>query len=468
MTFNERLYQIGESIFHPFALQYTIMGKGNIALEELHIQVNRLASLFPVLSLQLKGNSWYSTGNKPQIIVHEGAFPKNWNDPIFHKRLHAEMGQCAEFHLFQHENSTLIFRILHSAMDAKGVQMILKSLFALMRGEEVVGEAEFKSDMFARASLSKQGSTIRENYKLRWPGFSLPRESPTHYYTEIIRLEHQVDASLAKWASCYVSALGKEARLMIPVDLRRHAALSDSASNLTLPVYLHIEPEQHWQDIQASLLKALVNHEELARERLEGIAQMAPGALLRWVILHTLKKSVKTGQFPMSGILSDNGFMDLADLSTDKFIATDVISLPVYVPLAPCCFTALHHSNGSTCTISVPAGTDLSPLIQQFHAMVQDDKASIANEIAAKDYSEEDFQKIRTIWARELGCAVDLISQDTPFHQLGGDSLKLLHMLSNVAFQYIQGAPNAFFDEALSIGGQLNISILMELIDRFR
>ena len=467
MTFNERLYQLGERIFQPFALQYIIEGSGTLDIERLKATLSQLTTLLPALKLQLKGKIWTSDGKPPTLFIHSEVFSSDWNDPLFHSRLQAEKGHCSEFHWFELPQPTLIFRVLHSVMDAKGIQRVLSSLFALLRGEEFSSDKHFQSDMLVRRQLAGSKGLSREGYSLQWPGFPLPQNSPTSYHTKLIRLNRQPEASLAKWAAAYVTELGKEARLMIPVDLRRYPEVTDSVSNLSLPIYLHVKPNQAWQEIQASLLLALSRNEELAQERLERLGLLVPEYLLRWIILKATKIGAEANKFPMSGILSDNGFIDLADFSTQDFQAKSIISLPVYVPLAPCCMTALHHSSGTNVTISVPAGTDLSPVINRFLTTLQEE-APITTNVDSTLLIDEFFSKIRSIWAKELGCSEDIISPDIYFHALGGDSMKLLNMLSNVAFSYIEGPPNHFFDEALKTGGHLSIRMLSDLIKQFQ
>lgn len=469
-TLNERLYSIGEAMVPPFALQYIIEGEGKFDRDAFRAGVKKLSELMPVLTLGLKGNTWISDMGQPTVMFHKGSFSHDWDDPFFRQPLQAQKGKGAEFHIFEGENTVIVFRVLHSIMDAKGAQRILGNLFAILRGETVSPDRNFPSDTAVRKNVSATKGKSRDGYKLQWPGFSIQMDAPDRYSTALIRLNDRLDASLARWASCYTAELGEVARFMIPVDLRRHPEVEDPVSNLTLPIYLETSPDQPWQDIQASLLKALTNNEELAREKLEGFGLIAPKSLLKWMMAWAIRRAAKTGKFPMSGILSDEGFMNLKLLSTPAFHAENVISLPVYVPLAPCCLTAIHHSNGTNITISVPPGTDLSAVKARFLEYLNEKEPAISPGSVSTDESlfEELYPALRHLWAKKLTCAENMITPDTSFHHLGGDSLGLLGMLSAVAMEYLSGSPDSFFDEALATGGHLTIPELIELIGKYR
>jgi len=173
MTLNERLYSIGDRISGSFTLQFLIKGIGELDIVEVKENLILLSGKLPVLTLKLKGRTWSFDGNLPRIFVHDSDPPEDWNDAIFRRKLHAETGNCSELHLFQGENSSLLFRVLHSAMDAKGAQLVLRSLFALMRGESINPDPAFSSDIEIRKLLQPKRITRKEGNELKWPGFSI-------------------------------------------------------------------------------------------------------------------------------------------------------------------------------------------------------------------------------------------------------------------------------------------------------
>ena len=117
LTINERLYRISEKLSPPFTIQYIIEGIGDIDVNFLKEQIENLATVIPALKLKQEGRRWTFNGSIPKLIVHNYELPKNWEDNIFKKVL---MKDCCEFHLFKASNTTVMFRVLHSAMDGIG------------------------------------------------------------------------------------------------------------------------------------------------------------------------------------------------------------------------------------------------------------------------------------------------------------------------------------------------------------
>lgn len=468
ITLNERLYEVGESLVPPFALQYIVEGTGKLDAESLRICLTQLTEKLPVFTLVLKGDRWAPEGPGPAFFVHETPFSGDWNDPFFQTPIHTEEGHCAQLHLFQGDHSTLVFRVLHRLMDAKGIQLALTCLFALLRGETIHPDTNFSADMEERAQLVEKDTLSTEKYVSQWPAFSLSPKAPFHYHTGVISLDYRLEGTLAKCGSWYADKLGKTCRVMIPVDLRRHALVSNTASNLSLPIYLSINPGQSWQDIQAQLLSALSKNQELAREKLEQLALMIPRPLLRWVLSRAVSQAAKTGRFPISGILSDNGWIDLREVSTPFFHATRVISLPVYIPLAPFCLTVVHHADMTHIAVSVPVTMEIDGLKNNLLEILKSDQPPKMLPIAGAPGNVEDVNKLRALWAEVIECPPAAINTEVTFHNLGGDSIKLLFMLSEVTTEYQMESESAFFHAVLNTGGHISIQSLIGIIDQFR
>ena len=470
MSFTEHLYQVGESIIPPFALQYVIKGKGHLDAEQIRISLLHLAKVLPSLHLQLKGKQWFADGNPPDLVAHPVPFSNNWDEKLFRSRLHASKGQCAELHLFPGPSPVLVFRILHSVMDAKGVQQLLKDLFACMRGETIAPYPEFPADRVRRDEriATEQHGQYHQAHSFRSPGFPLFEHEPTHYQTAVLPIDTKLEAPLAKVGSWYAKQLGQACRVMIPVDLRRHAGIPSTCSNLTLPIYLPVTPEQSWQEIQASLLTALAAQEELSRERFEEVGRFLPSFLLRRAMNTGIKFATRKQQFPISGILSDNGFLELSAFSTEIFQAEQVISLPVYVPLAPFCMAVTHHERQSNLAFSIPKGMDLDSIRSSLQTSLYADSEFSASELAAHEIPEHDLRILQSLWAEVLECPAESIGPDVLFFTLGGDSLKLLRLLSEVSDEYPMKSQSAFFQAVLNRGGQLSIRSLIEIMEDHR
>ncbi|MDX2250543.1 MAG: acyl carrier protein [Bacteroidia bacterium] len=468
VTLNEYLYQVGETLVPPFSLQYIIEGNGRLGVEEVRNSLIQLSEKLPILRLVLKGRNWSLGDHTPALIVHEKPFSGNWNDPIFHSPLNAEKNSYAELHLFQGKNSTLVFRVLHKLMDAKGIQLVIRSFFALLRGEPIEQNTNFSSDQEVQKRLWEDATAAREGYQSRWPGFPLSPDHPVHYQTEVITFDFRLEGAIARCGSWYADKLGETCRMMIPVDLRRHDNVPSSASNLSLPIYLPIRPGQGWQEIQSSLLSALKNNQELAGEKLEQLALMIPQPLLRLIMTHTIKRSSKISRFPMSGILSDNGFIDLQAWSTPSFTAKNVISLPVYIPLAPLCIAVVHHAERTNIAFSLPVGRDIQGLKSSLSETLSAGSPEKKPKVISPELPPEEVRVLKSLWAEILGCPMESVHPEVTFHDLGGDSLKLLFMLSALTSNHPINSESAFFNEVLNTGGHITLRSLIEIMDKFR
>lgn len=464
-TFNEYIYSLGQEISPSFSLQFLIKGKGRIQPDKLQAAIAQLADLFPQSRIASNGKRWKFNGNVPCLILHEHRAPEDFNDVLYRKGLPDLGGRLMEFHLF--DESELLFRIHHSVVDAKGAQIILRNLFALLREEKVEAYSGFDPDEALRDQLSKRPEKSRESYAFRWPGFPLSPD-PLAFQTRLIDVPFRVEAPLARLAVWYAQKFGDESRIMIPVDLRRHEGAKQAASNLSLPIYLQVEPQNSWQEVQAKLLQALHEQQELKKDRWEKLAKSSPGFLLKAMMKFGIRKAHRQKTFPMSGILSDNGSIDLGDFGTENFTASQLISLPVFIPLAPFCANVILHKDRSLICCSFPAHLDGQKIQEEMHEYLTADQVPELETEDANEIQGADFDILKKLWLDILECPAELIDADEKFHNLGGDSLKLLSMLSELADDFQLEPQSSFVSQALNTGGDLNIRELIQIMEPFR
>lgn len=470
-TLNERLYTIGDAISPSFTLQFLIEGRGYIDANTLTEKLAHLAEQLPVLRLRLSGKTWSFDGKLPHVFSHDSEPPQDWNDPLFRRRLEVEKGVSSEFHLFKGNHDTLLFRVLHSAMDGKGAQLVLRNLFALLRNEPIHPNTAFLSDIEVLQGFGGQIPAVNVDFKPQWPGFSIHPEN--EYQIVCIRFDEKIEAPLAKIATWYAHEFGETCRMMIPVDLRRHEEVPDSASNLSLPIYLEVRPEQSWQEVQGDLLKSLSQKEELAREKFESLGMLVPGGFLKTGVKHLIQKILRKQRFPISAILSDNGFIQLADFSTPIFKAESVISLPVFVPLIPFCVNVIQHTAQTNIAFSIPNGIEMNALLERLNTHLLQNSLVETESVPSihldkSKIDRQELKQVKVIWADILDFPIERISEEVKFHDLGGDSLKLLAMLSELADEFELVPESAFINAALNTGGDLNLKHLLTIMHGFR
>ncbi|MCB0851965.1 MAG: acyl carrier protein [Bacteroidetes bacterium] len=475
MTLNERVYTVAEKLAPPFVLQFIIKGTGVIEPVKMREAVAKLAEKLPVMRLQLVGRTWHFDGPLPEVISHEGPIPEDFSDSIFKKPLDPFSGRCMEIHLFHGENTSVLFRILHSIVDGKGAQLVLTSLFSMLRGDEIDINPGFISDIEVRKKLASPAHGEREGYGFKWPCFSLSENNHNGFVSGTILFPKRIEAPLAKCAVWFANRFNQSARMLIPVDLRRHEVVENMAANLSLPIYLKIDPGQTWNEVQGNLLGALAENKELAAESMENFGLFAPDFVLEGLMKYVIKQAGRKNRYPMSGFLSDVGVWDLETISTSDFEANDVITLPVFVPLAPFSVNVLHHSGGTRMSVSVPDHIDVFSLLEEIeeHILAEESAlksvgATVETRLIASLQDHPLFPELQQIWSEILELPIEKINSETTFHQLGGDSIKLLFMLSEVSDEYIDGPASTFMSKALNTGGHINIRSLIDIIESFR
>jgi hypothetical protein len=379
---------------------------------------------------------------------------------MFHQPIPA--AHVAAFHLFTEGETALVLRVRHRVMDAKGAQWVLRCLFAHLRQAPLLGGADFPADEALRRQLAPAAAASRRGFRLQWPGMPLAQK-PGAYQTAVIPLPAQLDAPLAKAAAWLARHWGEPGRFLVPVDLRRHPGVAEAAANLSLPIYLTVSPTQSWQEVQGDLLTALAAQAELARDPWAQGGRYLPPAWLRALLSSTLTRAQAKGRYPMSGFLSHNGRLALSELSTSGFIATDLVSLPVFVPLAPCCLVLMQHDRGSNLALAVPTGVDLPALTQGLLAAWQEAPA-LPRSADASLAGASLLPALRLAWADTLALDAAAVDPEATFLDLGGDSLQLLTMLSGIADAQLPQGGTAFIQAALATGGQVSLRQLAALV----
>ncbi|MEM8891463.1 MAG: phosphopantetheine-binding protein [Bacteroidota bacterium] len=464
-TFNEYIYSLGQEITPSFNLQFLIKGKGNIHPDKLQAAIAQLADLLPQLRILSNGKRWIFGGDVPPLILHKHKAPEDLNHKHYRRELPDAAGNLMEFHLF--DEAELLFRIHHSVVDAKGAQIILRNLFALLRGEKAEPYAGFDTDEALRTQLCENSEMSRESYAFHWPGFPLSPD-PLSYQTQLIDLPFKAEAPLAKLAVWYAQKFGDESRVMVPVDLRRHEGARQAAANLSLPIFLQVEAKNTWQEVQAKLLQALHEKQELKKDRWEKLAKLSPAFLVKSLMKLGIRKAHKGKSFPMSAILSDNGSIDPEHYSTVNFEASHLISLPVFIPLAPFCANVILQKDRSLVCCSFPAHLDGKNLREEIQECLMAEQKMEEEKEPKIDIEGTEFEELKKLWIDILECPAELVDADEKFHNLGGDSLKLLSMLSELADDFHLEPQSSFVSQALNTGGDLNIRQLIQLMEPYR
>jgi hypothetical protein len=215
-------------------------------------------------------------------------------------------------------------------MDAHGAMLWQAQVFRALRGEAVEGATsqpspeQVMADVAARLGLDL---TPGKPAKLEWPsllGKAPKGPSRSMWRRRTIEGTHPaVTAKIARLVTAYVGGPGSVA---VPVNLRQHLPGMRITSTADGMVNVDIGADEDWNDVYASLLTALDEHQYLAALGEHALLKL-PLPLLRALRIVVYDGVRKKGLCDAVAIVSDLGTVDLADFRADGFEATAYYSL---------------------------------------------------------------------------------------------------------------------------------------------
>jgi hypothetical protein len=461
-TLNERLYEVAEKISPPFAIQMVIEGEGLLIESEFRKAVTELSTLIPAMCYQSRAGAWYEMKKQPEVVIHTAQFTPAHLSSVCKSKFQGEESGSCEFHLFQGASSTLLIRVVHRLMDGEGVLIMMRMLFQLLNQQKAEAFRDYPKDETYRQGLKVKAVKDRDSFAFRFKALQNQKLLSGDYQFGLVSNSHQISQVISKLAAWYVEQTSASARFLIPVNARRHNANTRTVANLSFPIYLDALENEHADDLHAKLLTDLSENNELAPEQFESISKYAPVSLLSTLFKQGIKRTQTNGKFPLSGYLSDLGYIDLDQFATPDFTSTNMFSLPVFVPLAPFCAIMCTHKNGTRIGISVPTEFDLKKMEQSMLETLETFQAETIKPEGVKLSALA--QQIRFIWAELLSKEEGQIGIFDTYSELGGTSLNLLFLIDRVEKEIIGRQHNELMPHVVILGGKLTIAKLEEII----
>lgn len=313
-------------------VQLCVEGHGAIDPSALAAAVSTASQAFLGTRLVRRGRQWVDSGRAPAVRVAEAAdFDRTRLDsPLLRTRLAREGAACCEVLVVRGAPTTVIFRAHHAVMDAHGAMLWQAQVFRALRGEAVEGATsqpspeQVMADVAARLGLDL---TPGKPAKLEWPsllGKAPKGPSRSMWRRRTIEGTHPaVTAKIARLVTAYVGGPGSVA---VPVNLRQHLPGMRITSTADGMVNVDIGADEDWNDVYASLLTALDEHQYLAALGEHALLKL-PLPLLRALRIVVYDGVRKKGLCDAVAIVSDLGTVDLADFRADGFEATAYYSL---------------------------------------------------------------------------------------------------------------------------------------------
>ncbi|MFI6448582.1 non-ribosomal peptide synthetase [Kitasatospora sp. NPDC050543] len=368
----EWLYLGAHRLGRAMVLQLVVEGEGELDPAGLQAAVTAAAQACPGSRLVRRGRTWLDSGRPPQVrVAGDGSGPdaelRDGTAPL-ETPLDLAHGPGCEVLLIPGTPSrptTVVFRAFHGVMDGHGAQLWLAEVFRALRGDP---PRPARSALTDAELLAAVGATGRRPALLldqpsplaAAPGTRAADAAGAQALWRRRTLPGRYPSLTARLASAVAGATGApRARVMVPVDVRRHHDGPPATGNLTLPVFLDLAAGESWQAAHSRLLRALTQRGELAAGFESTLARLplaATAALLR----AGQAVAARRDRHMASAVVSHLGRINPAECSGGGFTARSVYALPVHAPLVPVSCVAVELPDRTELTVGFQGGPGLA------------------------------------------------------------------------------------------------------------
>ncbi|MFJ4806846.1 non-ribosomal peptide synthetase [Streptomyces murinus] len=357
---NEWLYLALAGLDELMTIQLVVEGDGEIDARAFQRAVVEASQRCPGSRLVRRGRMWVDSGRAARVVVADGgSFDATALSGVPEVRgplADAEGRPGCEVLLLTGARWSVVFRAAHAVMDLKGVQNWAVQVFRVLRGEHPAESVHTLTDYQLLDMLGRTGRRPRLGLDQRSP---LGGQAGSSSVWRRRTVPGRPAAATARVAAVLTEAVGGPARIMVPVDLRRHVPGVSSTANLTLPVFLNVAPGQGADAVHRRLLGSLADRRELAAGSEAALALLALPAATA-AVRAARAASRARHRYLTSAIVSHAGRLELTDFSTEEFTATTVYALPVHAPLAPFSVVMLELPERTELVVSARGATDVA------------------------------------------------------------------------------------------------------------
>lgn len=265
----------------------------------------------------------------------------------------------------------LVLRVLHAAMDGRGLLLWAQALFAALRDEAPQpARGSGRTDLDLVAAFDRKPGPPPPRDAL--PAIAAPPTPPPHPLWARRSLQGPAAALLPRTLVALATIARWQqpdgfVRIDVPVDLRRHAPELHSTANLTGLVRLPVPPGAQPADLVQALEAALARHEEADFVAAGAAVRGLPLWLLTWAGRQEQRVGRRSGRATTTATVTNLGRVPLASLSGGGFQARSVFVLPPGNPDLPLLLALTGHDHGvELCGVS--ARGPVAPVLDALHA----------------------------------------------------------------------------------------------------
>mgnify|MGYP000989410014 CR=1 FL=1 len=369
-------------------------GQGSLTKDELQAAVNIAAEKNPGARVRLKSvlgfSKWKDSGIAP--LVHEIQTP-HWD--CFSEQgadfmegsfdIHGNGPVCDLYLIPDNTDDSgngshairIVVRVLHAAMDARGLQHFVKDIFRVLRGEEPLGSTSTLTDYDVRIKFKEkiQGQQVEMECMPILP--PSPRQNGKDEKLAYVWRRAIVDKNIGSMLPKMAIFLAQHARkhgegevgFTIPVDLRGLREEINTTANMTGYLRVKVEPDATAKNVMQQINQGIKAHLDCI---IPPIFKWVP-----WIPVSMLVKDMrknldlllyaKNKVIPSGGIVS-MGMFKPEDYSCPKFHATTCIGIPGSVGKMN--VVIMNHTDHTEVVFSTPAAFNkegqLDRLIEEF------------------------------------------------------------------------------------------------------
>lgn len=317
-------------------------GTGTITRQELQMAVDTASAHNPGVRVRLKYflgfTKWVDSGISPEVkeieasewdscsekgcdFLETGFRPLN-GDPV------------CDFFLIRGKTTRIVARALHAAMDARGMQHLIKDIFRVLRGEPLVGShSELTDTDIALRFQDKIQATRKEMNCIPILKLDGPKPSNLRYIWRRVALNKNIGNLMPKTAVFLAQYAHKERTgdvgFTIPVDMRGLRADEISTANLTGYLRIKIEAEDNPMTIMQQINQGIRAYADCS---ISPLMKTLPWVPILWLI-RDLKKNVGTLLYEATTALPSGGIVSMGmfrpeEFSCPSFTAQTCIGIP--------------------------------------------------------------------------------------------------------------------------------------------
>ncbi|MEJ8632527.1 non-ribosomal peptide synthetase [Streptomyces sp. MS2.AVA.5] len=341
-------------------LQLVIEGTGRVDALALSRAVAEASAVCPGSRLVRRGRMWVDSGRPARVVVADGTHADGATfrglPELISPLAESESRPACEVLLLTGEPGVVAFRASHAVMDLKGLSMWAGEVFRALRGEPLLGARDALADYALLNLVGRPGTRPRLGPDQHSPLGGRPGNSSVWRRRTVAGQHPALAATVAAAVASAVPA--SAARIMVPVDVRRHAPEVSSTANLALPVLVDIPFGQGADAVHRRLLDALASRQELAAGT-ESVLARLPLRAAAALVGAARTATTARHRYLASAIVSNAGRTEASDFTTRDFSATTVYALPVHAPLIPVSIALMELPGHTEVVVSARGAEDV-------------------------------------------------------------------------------------------------------------